>query len=160
MGALSRRKGAEYERWITRALRCVFGNQVKRGIGQERAGGEIADVTGVPHFWVQTKHGAYVSIREALLQAEMEMAVNHKMQTEAAASFMARPPDDRWPLAVVRLNGERDTATMRLEHFLPLIAEWYWSHQILHEPGAEPFVRVLRVRIEVKMKEFAAALEE
>jgi hypothetical protein len=146
MGALSRRKGAKYERVITNLLRCLW-PEAKRGIGQERAGSEIADVTGVPRFWVQTKHGKFVSIRDALIQAEAELRESGRI--------------DRVPLAIVRFDGESDIASMRLGDFLLLVAEHEYAMEIID--GAAPAYG-LRQRLDNAMSlfntRFLAALEK
>lgn len=119
MGALSRRKGAAYEQLITRLFRAIFGESVKRGIGQERRGSEIPDVAGVPGFWIQTKHGGFISIRDAVVQGEAEVAESGKVGLRV--------------LAITRFNGERDLATMRLSDFAPLLAELHYRRQLAME---------------------------
>lgn len=161
MGALSRRKGAKYEQLITRLFRAIFGASVKRGIGQERAGGEIADVSGVPYFWVQTKHGRFVSIRDALLQAEAELQHNiaqHAITSRFASQTPFDPPDadDRWPLAIVKFNGEPDTATMRLSHFASMLAEFHAMKQVLAEEGLEQ----LRAQVNLYLSQCTERMDE
>lgn len=130
MGALSRRKGASYEREITQRMRSIFGELVRRGIGQERSGSEIADVDGVPQFWVQTKFGKFISIRDAIVQGEEELALSN-----ARAITKGSVPDPRWVLAITRFNGERDLATMRLDDFESLLTEWWTLKQYFTSKG-------------------------
>lgn len=130
MGALSRRKGAAYEREITQRMQSIFGEFVRRGIGQERSGSEISDVDGVPHFWVQTKHGKFISIRDAVVQGEEELELSN-------ARLVARGvrPDERWVLAVTRFNGERDIASMRLDDMESLLLEWWTLKSLFVSKG-------------------------
>lgn len=101
MGAMQRRKGARFERAVARAFAVVF-PEAKRGIGQARSAGEVADVQGTP-FWPECKRGNSATVDAALAQA-------------LAAS------DGRVPVAVVRKDKKRATATMYLDDFLLLLA--------------------------------------
>lgn len=101
MGAMQRRKGARFEVATARAFAVVFPG-ARRGIGQARSAGEVADVEGTP-FWPECKRGAGSTPDAALAQA-------------SAAS------DGRVPVAVVRRDKKRATATMYLEDFLALLA--------------------------------------
>lgn len=155
MGALSRTKGAKYERAITQLFRAIFGDSVRRGIGQERAGGEIADVDGVPYFWIQTKHGGFVSIRDAIAQAEAELQDNNDRRARAVRAG-SREEDDRWPLAIVKFNGEPDTATMRLSHFAAMLVEFHAMKQVLAEEGLEQ----LRAQVNLYLEQCTQRMNE
>ena len=104
MGALSRRKGAAYERHVATRLRDLYPN-AERGLGQARAGHECADVEGCP-LWLQTKHGQRPNILAALEQGERD----------------ARAANDGRPVAaIVRRNGGQDVIAMHLDDFLALV---------------------------------------
>lgn len=105
MGAMSRRKGAVFERQMANVFAILFPD-AKRGIGQSRWGGEVPDVDGTP-FWPECKRGNSTTAAAALKQA-----------TEAKAKSTGRGP----ALAVVRRDRERIIASMYLEDFLILLA--------------------------------------
>lgn len=100
----SRRKGAEFERLLASELRPIYGVkvEVKRGIGQTRAGGDCPDVDGTP-WWVEAKHRKAVNIPAALAQA-------------AEASKGRRPS-----LAITRANGGPIVVSMLLTDFKRLV---------------------------------------
>lgn len=104
MGAMQRQKGARFEREVANAFAILF-PKAKRGIGQARAASEVADVDGTP-FWPECKRGAGSTVDAALAQA-----------------VLAKTPGSGPPLAIVRRNGKRATASMYLEDFLYLLAE-------------------------------------
>lgn len=107
MGALSRRKGAAYERELVHRFRDAMpGATVKRGF-QARSGSDAADVE-CPVFWIEAKRGKRPNIRAALRQA-----------------IAAMPDEGRIPIAVVRDDRSEATATMRLDDLLDLIGEWW-----------------------------------
>lgn len=106
MGKLSRRKGAAYELVVAKKLREVYPG-AKRGLGQARSGGEVADVTGTP-FWVQTKHGACPSLFAALAQAERDCAMFGVFQPV---------------LVVARRNGGQDVAVLHLDALVDLLKD-------------------------------------
>lgn len=68
MSARSRNKGAQWERDTARALSVVFSGAC-RGVGQARAGSNLADVEGTP-FWVECKVGKLTNPRAAVVQGE------------------------------------------------------------------------------------------
>ncbi len=105
MGAMQRRKGARFEVEVAKAWAVLFPG-ARRGIGQARSAGEVADVEGTP-FWPECKRGAGSTVDAALLQA-------------------AEATDGRVPIAIVRRNGKRATASMYLEDLLCLLA----AHQL------------------------------
>lgn len=67
MGKLSRNKGRTFEQILARALQPLW-PAARRGIGQARSAGEVADVEGTP-FWVEAKHQKRCSIPAAYRQA-------------------------------------------------------------------------------------------
>lgn len=107
MGARSRRKGATWERDLAARWRERFHLEVKRGIGQMRDASEVADVTGLPGFWVEAKHGAMPNPRAALAQAH-----------EACGE---RP---LWPIAVIKDDRRAPFVCMTLDDFEDLVGEW------------------------------------
>jgi len=112
MGKLSRRKGASWEREVARDLRPIFGEGVKRGLAQSRFGtDEAPDVDGASPFWYECKHGKSILFQAALEQAEGGMAE-------------AGRPQDRWPVAVCKVDHKEPLVLMRWVHFLELVAEW------------------------------------
>ena len=105
-GAMSRRKGAAYERELVHRFREVMpGAEVRRGL-QCRSGDEVADVE-CPVFWIESKRGRKPNVRAALKQAN-----------EAA-------PKGRVPLAVIRDDRAEAFVAMSLEDFLELVREWW-----------------------------------
>ena len=106
MGALSRRKGAAWERELVHLFRRAMpGATVRRGL-QCRSGAEVPDVD-CPVFWLESKRGKKPNVRAALRQA-----------TEAA-------PNGRIPLAVIRDDRADAFVALSLEDFLELISEWW-----------------------------------
>lgn len=97
MGKMSRRKGASFERLVANRLKQIWG-PAKRGIGQARSAGEVADVEGTP-YWLELKHRKLVNIRAAMRQA-------------------VEQTDGRAPVVVSRSNGEDVLVTMRLDDWL------------------------------------------
>ncbi len=110
MGAMQRRKGARFEREVANAFAILF-PEAKRGIGQARDSGEVADVSGTP-FWPECKRGAGSTVDAALAQA---------LASKKVGSGPA--------LAIVRRNGKRATASMYLEDFLFLLAGHAFAQQ-------------------------------
>ena len=110
MGALSRRKGAAYERELVHRFREVMpGADVKRGL-QDRDGHEAADVE-CPAFWIEAKRGKKPNVRAALKQA-----------TGCA-------PKGRTPVAVIRDDRTEAFVAMSLEDFLAFVEEWWKAVQ-------------------------------
>lgn len=102
LGRRSRTKGASFERMIAIELRGLYGQQVRRGLGQARAAGEVPDVDGTP-WWVECKHGKRPNIPRAIAQA-----------IEASAG--RRPP-----LVISRANAEPILVTMLLADLKKLV---------------------------------------
>jgi len=104
VSALSRRKGAAFERHVASVLRELYPD-AKRGLGQARAGHEVADIAETP-WRIECKHGARPDLFGALAQAERD----------AAHAADARPV-----LVVARKNGGQDVALLRLVDLLALL---------------------------------------
>ena len=105
-GAMSRRKGAAYERELVHRFREVMPEaDIKRGL-QSRGGEEVPDVD-CPVFWVEAKRGRKPNIRGALKQA-----------SDAA-------PKGRIPIAVIRDDRSEAFVALPLEDFLDFIREWW-----------------------------------
>ena len=105
MGALSRTKGAQYERVLVHRFReAMPGAEVKRGL--QCRGEETADVD-CPVFWVEAKRGKKPNVRAALKQA-----------TAAA-------PKGRIPLAVIRDDRAEAFVVLSLEDFLEFVGQWW-----------------------------------
>lgn len=105
-GAMSRRKGASYERTLVHRFREVMpGADIKRGL-QSRGGEEVPDVD-CPVFWVEAKRGRKPNVRGALKQA-----------SDAA-------PKGRIPLAVIRDDRSEAFVALSLEDFLDFVREWW-----------------------------------
>lgn len=100
MGRMQRTKGATFERWLANVLRKLW-PLAKRGIGQARSAGEVADVEGTP-YWVEAKHHKVVNIRAAMRQA-MEAS------------------DGRRPIVVSKCNNEEPLVTMTLDDWVELV---------------------------------------
>ena len=110
MGALSRRKGADWERALVHLFReAMPGADVRRGL-QCRGGEEVPDVD-CPVFWVEGKRGKRPNVRGALRQA-----------TDAA-------PKGRIPLAVIRDDRAEAFVALSLDDFLELVREWWAGRQ-------------------------------
>lgn len=105
-GAMSRRKGAGFEREMVHRFReAMPGAEVKRGL-QCRGGEEVPDVD-CPVFWPEMKRGRKPIVRAALAQA-----------TEAA-------PKGRIPIAVIRDDRADPFVALSLDDFLDLVREWW-----------------------------------
>ncbi len=101
---MQREKGARFEREVANAFRVLF-PEARRGIGQARAANEVADVDGTP-FWPECKRGAGSTVDAALAQA-----------------LASKKPMTGPPVAIVRRNGKRATASMYLDDYLFMLAE-------------------------------------
>lgn len=106
-GLAPKRKGAKWERELAEIFRNRSGiKDIKRGIGQARSGHEVADVEGVPRFWIEAKHGVNTTPKRALRQAERALA--------------ASGIKGKVPISVCKDDRERPTVTMYLDDFLDL----------------------------------------
>jgi hypothetical protein len=106
MGALSRRKGAAWERELVHRFReAMPGAEVRRGL-QCRSGEEVPDVD-CPVLWPEAKRGRQPNVRAALRQAE------------------ASAPEGRIPIAVIRDDRAEPFVALSLEDFLELLREWW-----------------------------------
>lgn len=105
-GALSRRKGAAYERELVQRFRDAMpGAEIRRGL-QYRSGEESPDVD-CPVFWPEAKRGKQPNVRAALRQA-----------SEAA-------PSGRVPLAIIRDDKADAFVALGLDDFLEFVADWW-----------------------------------
>jgi hypothetical protein len=109
-GKASRNKGARGERKTANELNETSPDhiQVKRGIGQVRAGDEVPDVDGIDCMWIEVKTTKRGNPRAALKQA-----------TEAA-------PPGRIPIAVIRDDRKEPFMVMAWPQFIELWEE-YWQ---------------------------------
>ena len=103
-GAGVRRKGHNFERWVARQLREIFGAQVKRGIQTREGGSEAGDVVGTP-FHIECKVGKKHSPRAALAQS-----------TQDASPGLI-------PIAVIKDDRKPPFVVMSFEDFLDLARE-------------------------------------
>jgi hypothetical protein len=113
MGKMSRVKGAAFERLYARLLQHAK-LSAKRGIGQTRAAGEVADVD-VAGWWHELKHGVAPSWRAALEQAKAAL------RDRAKHGVLELP---RAPVVITRDNRGPIVVHVELEHWLPLFILW------------------------------------
>lgn len=104
MGKSQRDKGATWEREVANRIRERTGWPTKRGLGQARSGGEVADVDGLPGWWIECKVGAHPPTTKALEQAEAASPPGTK-----CVAIVKK--DRHEPMAVFRL-GSAVSATM------------------------------------------------
>lgn len=105
-GAMSRRKGANYERELVHRFREAMPNaEIRRGL-QSRSGDEVPDVD-CPVFWIESKRGIKPNVRAALKQA-----------ADACSQ-------GRIPLAVIRDDHDEAFVALSLDDFLEFVAEWW-----------------------------------
>lgn len=110
MGALSRRKGAAYERELVHLFReAMPGADIKRGL-QCRSGEECADVE-CPVFWPESKRGKQPNVRGALRQAN------------------AAAPKGKIPVAIIRDDRAEAFVALSLDDFMDLVKEWWAGRQ-------------------------------
>lgn len=106
-GKAPKRKGARWERDCAEIFKNRAGNEeIKRGIGQSRSAHEVADVDGVPGYWIECKHGKNTAPKRALRQAEKALEAS-KIKGKV-------------PIAVCKDDRERPMVTMYLDDFLNL----------------------------------------
>jgi hypothetical protein len=103
MGSMEREKGASFERDVANEFKEVFPS-ARRGLGQARDAGEVADVAEVGPFWPECKHHKKTNARAALAQA-----------------VKASKKSGRIPIAVCKDNFAEPTVTMRFSDFLALL---------------------------------------
>ena len=105
MGAMSRRKGCQFERELARYL-TESGLTSKRGIGQARSASEVPDVE-LDGYWIEAKRHKRTNPKAALAQA-----------VEAMGNDGVRP------VAICRDNGtsmQDATVTMLLDDWIELV---------------------------------------
>ena len=111
MGALSRRKGAHFERELVHVFAEVFGTErVRRGL-QYRDGAECPDVIA-PGLWVEAKVGKLTNPRAAIRQA---------VDASAGKGLL--------PVAVSKDDRTEPLVTMRLDDFVDLLREWWTARK-------------------------------
>lgn len=115
VGRLSKRKGSKWERDLAHFFAKLLDLDVKRGLGQARAAGEVPDVNGVPGLWVEAKVGKQTNPRAALAQAT-------KAHNDPKAPVGAA---DRMPIAICKDDGEAPFVMMHLDDFGLLFVEWW-----------------------------------
>lgn len=108
MGAMSRRKGHDFERMVARLFREIMpGADIRRG--QQSHGACEPDVC-TPTWWVECKKGRRTNIKAAMSQA-------------------IRDCDDRVPIAVTMDDRSTALVTMLLSDFLEIAAS-VWREKI------------------------------
>lgn len=111
IGRASRRKGSTWELEVAKAISQALQIEVKRGIGQTRAGGEVPDVDW-PGWWPECKHHTLTNPRAALRQA-----------VQAAEDWAAKHEGRlRVPVAFCKDTGEKPFVVMAMDDFLRLAA--------------------------------------
>lgn len=106
MGALSRRKGAAFERELVQRFREAMPDaEVRRGL-QCRGGDEVPDVD-CPVFWPEAKRGRQPNVRAALRQATGDA------------------PPGRIPIAIIRDDHAESFVALSLDDFLEFVSEWW-----------------------------------
>lgn len=121
MGAMSRRKGATFERELARRWReSRLFPQAERGLSQTRDGGECCDVEGTP-YWIEAKRRERGFVESALEQAE---------RARAAAG------DARPVVVVTKRNRAAALASMRVEECaVRLVDAWHHLPEEAHVHG-------------------------
>lgn len=106
-GKAARRKGSAWERELAKLFRERLGiASIRRGLGQARSGGEVADVDGVPRLWIEAKNRKKVNVRAAL---------------EQAANAVAACKSDKLPVAILKEDHRKPVVAMYLEDFMDLL---------------------------------------
>lgn len=125
-GKAPKRKGARWERECAEIFKNRAGiDEIKRGIGQSRSAHEVADVDGVPGYWIECKHGKNTAPKRALRQAETALAAS-KIRGKV-------------PISVCKDDRERPTVTMYLDDFLDLAYP-----KPIHERAADAVQKLFR----------------
>jgi hypothetical protein len=104
-----RRKGQVYEREVAARITEVLGLVVKRGLGQARTSGEVADVEA-PGIWVECKNHQRANYYQALQQAVRDEALH-------------RGPY-KVPVAVIKETGREQVVCLRFDDFLSMYRVW------------------------------------
>lgn len=113
---MQRNKGATFERLIAFRFRECIGldsedaKNIRRGLGQARGAGEIADVP-VPHLWNECKHHAKAYPVKAHAQA---------VKAEAEWRERTQSTSRRFPVAICKSNRLPITATLTLSDLADL----------------------------------------
>ena len=132
MSKSQRDKGAAFERWVANEIKERTGLPARRGLGQARSAHEVADVDGVPGWWIECKVGKSPPTTGALEQAdEARDRSGHYAMTVAVVKR-----DRHEPMAYLRLwdlltlTGDRrpvsmhnhEIVCMRFQAWLDLLA--------------------------------------
>lgn len=94
MGAMSRRKGAAFEREVANMIRDNLGYECKRNLEQYQQGGH--DLSGVPGWSIECKR--YAKITESDLKSFWEQTVSQAIQVSAWPCLITK--EDRKPIKV------------------------------------------------------------
>lgn len=116
MGALSRRKGAVWERTCARRLTEVLGQPVARGANQSREGSNEPDVD-LPGWWPECKVGARPNLFGAMAQAVEATTTNGQGRTPVVLARRNGAPARKGSPAI----PSEDVAVLRLEDFYELL---------------------------------------
>lgn len=107
-GKAPKRKGARWERECAEIFKNRSGiDEIKRGIGQSRSAHEVADVDGVPGWWIEAKHGKNTAPKRALKQAEKALEASRLK--------------DKRPVSICKDDRERPIVCLYLDDFLDII---------------------------------------
>lgn len=127
MGKMQRNKGATFERLIAKMFRETIGvdseaaKDIKRGLGQARGAGEIADVP-VPHLWNECKHHAKCYPLKAYAQAvKAEQEWRERVYGEHGARAQRRIP-----VAICKSNRATITTTLALDDLARITSGVGW----------------------------------
>lgn len=104
-----RRKGQVYERDVAARITEVIGLLVKRGLGQARTSGEVADVEA-PGIWVECKNHQRANYYQALQQAIRDESLH-------------RGPY-KVPVAVIKETNRDQVVCLRFDDFLSMYSAW------------------------------------
>lgn len=119
-GRAVRQKGHNWERVVARMLGVAVRAECKRGLGQARATGEVADVDGVAGLWIECKVGARTNPRAALAQATCA-TLDHEVRTRKV-SIMVAADTAAMPIAVCKDDRKQPFVCMYLPDFLAILS--------------------------------------
>jgi hypothetical protein len=109
MGKLSRTKGANYERSLSKLFKeKMHGADIRRGLQFRGASKDVVADVENPIFWIECKRGIKPSVRGALKQAIADSDKTGKI-----------------PLAVIRDDKQPAFCVLLLDDFLEFVGEWW-----------------------------------